>query len=165
VGTPLDPELKPLPPGKGEILELGEDLVLLAVGTCVAPARAAARLLKPQGLSATVVNARFVKPLDRGLILELAQRIGKVVTVEENALAGGFGSGVLELLEDAGLNSVPVRRIGIPDRFVEHGSQEMLRNYYGLDAAGIARTCLEFLSARERTAAPAPVRLIPRPLR
>jgi 1-deoxy-D-xylulose-5-phosphate synthase len=164
-GATLEPELKALPLGKAEILELGEDLVLFAVGTCVAPARAAARLLKPQGVSATVVNARFVKPLDRGLILELVQRIGRVVTIEENVLAGGFGSGVLETLEAAGLNAVHLRRIGLPDRFIEHGSLEMLRNYYGLDPAGIARTCLEFLSSRELIPAPAPVRLIPRPVR
>ena len=165
LGVPLDPQLKVLPLGKAEVLEPGRDLALLAVGAAVAPAREAARLLRERGLAATVVNARFIKPLDRDLILDLADRIGRLVTVEENVLAGGFGSGVLELLAEAGMSSVLVHRIGIPDHFVEHGSQEMLRSYYGLDPPGICRSCLEFLAAHELLPAPtAAARISSRPL-
>lgn len=146
-GVPLEEKWRVFPLGKSELRQPGRDLALLAVGACVGPAEQAAHLLEAQGISAAVVNARFVKPLDRELILDLAARIGRLVTVEENVLAGGFGSGVLELLEGAGRSTTPVHRLGIPDRFVEHGSQAALRAHYRLDAAGICQTCLEFLAA------------------
>jgi 1-deoxy-D-xylulose-5-phosphate synthase len=92
-----------------------------------------------------VVNARFIKPLDEDLLLESAARTGRLVTVEENVLSGGFGAAVLELLERNGVRDVKVRRVGLPDEFVPHGKQELLRSLYHLDAEGIAAECLDFL--------------------
>ena len=112
----------------------------------VQPALEAAKNLEEdEHISATVVNARFVKPLDADLILELARKTGKIVTVEEHVLQGGFGSAVLELLQAHGLNHVIVRCIGLPDTYIEHGSQHILRHKYGLDAEGIEKIVLEIL--------------------
>jgi len=146
-GVPLDSELRELEIGKGELLREGDDLTLVAIGSTVYPALEAAALLKEQGISAAVVNARFIKPLDSELILAQAEKTGCLVTVEENALLGGFGSAVLEAVSDAGLSSLRVKRIGIPDSFIEHGSQDQLRKDLGLDAPGIAATCQAFLRA------------------
>jgi 1-deoxy-D-xylulose-5-phosphate synthase len=139
-GVPLEQELREIPIGRGEELSGGEDVALIAIGSTVQPSLAAARELERDGIRATVVNARFVKPLDRELILNVARRCGALVTVEENALQGGFGSAVLELLADERITGLVVKRIGIPDRFIEHGSQAQLRKDLGLDAAGIAAT-------------------------
>ena len=144
-GVPLDTELKSLPIGKGELLAAGDDLVIIAIGSTVYPAREAAEQLRADGIGAAVINARYVKPLDRELILEWAEKTGCVVTVEENALQGGFGSAVLELLADEGLTGVRVKRLGIPDRYIEQGSQTQLRADLGLDAPGIAASCTAFL--------------------
>jgi 1-deoxy-D-xylulose-5-phosphate synthase len=95
-----------------------------------------------------VVNARFVKPLDEELILSLVSKCRRLITVEENALQGGFGSAILELLEEKGITGVEVKRLGIPDVFVEHGPQEFLRHKYGIDAEGIVRTGEELLKVR-----------------
>jgi 1-deoxy-D-xylulose-5-phosphate synthase len=142
LGVKLDSELRQIPIGKGEILRHGEDVAILAIGTMVAPAMEAARELASKGIEASVVNARFAKPLDAELILELARDIKCLVTVEENALSGGFGSSVASLLEEAGISDIQVKSIGIPDEFVEQGSQAVLRANYGLDAKGIARQVL-----------------------
>ncbi len=149
MGVALDKDFRALPYGRAELVREGDDLLILAVGTTVAPSLEAAEMLSKKGVSACVVNVRFVKPLDEEMILSLAEKTGRVVTVEENALAGGFGSAVLELLEKAGHNRVYLRRIGIPDEFVEHGTQKELRKKYGLDAEGIAGQCLEFLKKEE----------------
>ncbi|MBJ6727690.1 1-deoxy-D-xylulose-5-phosphate synthase [Geomesophilobacter sediminis] len=151
-GVPMDREFKELPIGKGELLQDGTDLTLVAIGSTVHPALEAAALLKEQGISAAVVNARFVKPLDEELILSQAEKTGCIVTVEENALMGGFGSAVLELLADRGLSQVRVKRIGIPDRYIEQGSQAQLRADLGLDKEGIAATCAAFLKGRRADA-------------
>ena len=137
-GVSLDQELREIPVGRGEELAGGSDVAIIAIGSTVQPALAAALDLEGDGIRATVINARFVKPLDRELILTAARRCGTVVTVEENALQGGFGSAVLELLAEERLTGLRVKRIGIPDRFIEHGSQTQLRKDLGLDAAGIA---------------------------
>jgi 1-deoxy-D-xylulose-5-phosphate synthase len=109
------------------------------VGASVGEATAAAETLSGKGISAAVVDARFVKPLDADLILPLAEKTGRVVTVEENVRQGGFGSAVLELLEEAGLlGRVAVSRVGIADLFVDHGPQRLLRAKYGVDAAAVA---------------------------
>jgi 1-deoxy-D-xylulose-5-phosphate synthase len=144
VGVNFSPTLRRLAIGKAEVVREGEDLLILAVGATVYPSLKAAEELEKQGYQATVVNARFVKPLDENLILTLAARRGRVLTVEENVLHGGFGSGVLELLMDREL-MVPVKRLGIPDVFLEHGSPTILREKYGLDAQGIAKGALELL--------------------
>ncbi|TGU71073.1 1-deoxy-D-xylulose-5-phosphate synthase [Geomonas terrae] len=144
-GVAMDKDPKGLEVGKGELLVEGSDLTLVAIGSTVYPALEAASMLKQKGIFASVVNARFVKPLDRDLILAQAGRTGCVVTVEENALMGGFGSAVLEAVADAGMTAVRVKRIGIPDKFIEQGSQAQLRADLGIDAAGIAATCQAFL--------------------
>ncbi len=146
VGVSLDWELKEIPIGQGELLREGEDLLLLAIGNMVYPALEAAEMLAEEGISAAVINARFVKPLDRDLILTWTKVTGRVITIEENALMGGFGSAVLELLADEGL-LVPVKRIGLPDLFIEHGAPAILREKYGLTSAALAETAREFLSS------------------
>jgi 1-deoxy-D-xylulose-5-phosphate synthase len=98
-----------------------------------------------------VINARFVKPLDKELILEWALRTGRVATVEENVLQGGFGSAVLEALEEEGLTNINIKRIGIPDSFVEHGAPAILREKYKLTPTGIASTISEFLKHNKIT--------------
>lgn len=137
LGVPIDQILKTLPIGKGELIRSGKDGAILAVGTMVHPALLAAEELSREGIELSVANARFVKPLDRALILELAAS-GRLFTVEENAVQGGFGSAVLELLEEEEVTGVPVVRLGYPDSFVEQGEQSELLSRYGLDAAGIA---------------------------
>ena len=108
----------------------------------VAPAIEAAQELASKGIESTVVNARFAKPLDAELIIGLASRIKRIVTVEENALTGGFGSSVVNLLQKSGMTDIQVKSIGLPDEFVEQGTQATLRSKYGLDAKGIARELL-----------------------
>ena len=130
--------------GHGEIVREGTDVALLAVGSCVIPAVRAAERMAAEGISSIVVNARFVKPLDSGLILSVASRVPKVVTIEENAGQGGFGSAVLECLSDAE-SLVPVRRLAIPDRFIEQGGQDRLRGRYGIDEDGIAASVRAFV--------------------
>ena len=137
--VPLSEVWQELPIGKGEVLRGGEDVGILAIGVTVAPALEAAHRLAEKGIECTVVNARFVKPLDSSLILDVARRTKRVVTVEENALWGGFGSVVVELLDGSHITDLRVERIGLPDEFVEHGSQEVLRAKYNLDADGIAQ--------------------------
>ena len=145
LGVPMDQELKLLSVGKGELLQDGDDLVIIAIGNMVRPAQEAGERLKAGGISAAVVNARFIKPLDEELILRLAKKTGRIVTVEEHALQGGFGSAVLECIEDNRLSAVKVLRIGLPDRFIEHGPQTLLRQKYGLDADGIFTSVKTFV--------------------
>ncbi|HEV8268295.1 MAG TPA: 1-deoxy-D-xylulose-5-phosphate synthase, partial [Thermoanaerobaculia bacterium] len=136
-GVAMDPEPKILPVGKGEVLRVGGDGVVLAVGDPVLPAwRAAERLAASGGPSLTVVNARWVKPLDLELIQKFVTDGTNVVTVEESALAGGFGSAVLEALEELGV-AAKVKRIGIPDVFVPHATQIEQRRELGLDEEGL----------------------------
>jgi 1-deoxy-D-xylulose-5-phosphate synthase len=144
-GVELDCDLKCIEIGKGEQLLDGNDLTLVAIGATVYPALQAADALRLKGISAGVVNARFVKPLDAELILGVARRTGRIMTVEENALQGGFGSAVLELLYDNNLQDVKVRRLGIPDHYIEQGSQAQLRKDVGIDAEGITAAALEFM--------------------
>jgi 1-deoxy-D-xylulose-5-phosphate synthase len=149
VGSPLDAApLSPIPVGTAKVLQEGSDVVLMAVGASVMEALKANELLARQGVHATVVDSRFVKPLDTALVLDLARRIPRVLTIEENVRQGGFGSAVLEAFNDAGLLSVAVERIGLPDAFVEHGPQSLLRAVYGLDAAAICRAALRLINQR-----------------
>ena len=131
-GVPLAEEgFEPLEIGRGELLTDGDDLLIVAYGAMVAPAMATAGLLQEKGLRAAVINARFLRPLDEVLILPMAQRIGKVVTMEEGSLAGGFGAAVVETLSDHDV-LVPVLRIGIPDVLVDHASPEQSKQSLGL---------------------------------
>jgi 1-deoxy-D-xylulose-5-phosphate synthase len=139
VGAQLGGELRLLLVGQSELLRDGDDLAIAAVGPAVWAALAAAEELAASGVQCSVVNARFVKPLDREMLLGLASQTGRLLTVEENVLAGGFGSAVLEAIELAGMEGVRVERIGLPDRFIEHGPQEVFRSMFDLDAEGIVR--------------------------
>jgi 1-deoxy-D-xylulose-5-phosphate synthase len=145
VGVDLESKLHEIPIGKGEILRDGEDVAILAIGNMVTPALEAANELAKRGIEATVVNARFAKPLDAELIIDIASRIKRLVTVEENAVSGGFGNSVVELLQQSGISDIQLKSIGIPDEFVEQGSQSVLRAKYGLDAEGITKQVLELL--------------------
>jgi 1-deoxy-D-xylulose-5-phosphate synthase len=147
LGVPLDTILHGMPIGEGEILRYGNDVALLAVGSSVNFAYEAAKELSAKGIESTVVNARFIKPLDAMLITGLARRIKNIVTIEENTLLGGFGSSVLKLLQESGIMDVTVKSLGIADEFVEHGTQVVLRQKYHLDAAGIAAKVLEMLAS------------------
>jgi 1-deoxy-D-xylulose-5-phosphate synthase len=129
--------LKSIDIGKGEVLRKGDDVLILAIGSTVYPSLRAAERLVQVGINPAVINSRFLKPLDGDLLCDWAKRIGKVLTVEENVLLGGFGSAVLELFQERGLFSIRVKRLGIPDLFVEHGPQPLLRAKYGIDENGI----------------------------
>jgi 1-deoxy-D-xylulose-5-phosphate synthase len=138
VGADLKREPRILEPGKAEILRDGGEVAIVAYGSMVYPAARAAEQLAKDGIEATVVNARFVKPLDAGLLLALARTKRLIVTVEEAYLAGGFGSAVTELLEENGLlDAVRVVRMGVPDRIITHGDPKLLLAKYGLDSDGI----------------------------
>ena len=137
--------------GEAELLRSGGDVALIALGHTVLPALSAATLLEAEGIGAAVVNARFVKPLDARLICSVAAEVKSVVTVEENVLAGGFGSAVLELLHDREIEGVHVKRCGISDAFVEQGRQDELRKKYLLDQEGIYQTALSILKERKYT--------------
>ena len=137
-GVPLmDEGWQPLEIGRGELLTDGDDVLIVAYGSMVAPAMATAGLLQEKGLRAAVVNARFLRPLDEALILPLARRIGRVVTMEEGALPGGFGAAVVESLNDHEL-AIPVLRIGIPDGLVDHASPDQSKEQLGLTPAQMA---------------------------
>jgi 1-deoxy-D-xylulose-5-phosphate synthase len=131
--------------GESDVLKDGEDIAILAIGTTVSLSLSAAERLENEGVSAMVVNARFVKPLDRNLLSSVTSKLKKILTVEENALEGGFGSAVVELLNDMEIHDVRVRRLGIPDEFIEIGQQSELRKKYSLDEEGIYLTVLSFL--------------------
>ena len=150
VGVPITDALTPLPIGRSEILRNGSDVAILAVGSTVLTAERAADELALDNLDATVVNARFVKPLDETLILEFARSHGALVTVEENAAMGGFGSAVLELLAAHGL-STPVRTLGVPDRIFEQASQGRLRELAGLAIGDIVAAARQAVSLRRAT--------------
>ncbi len=138
--------------GKAEILRDGGDIAILAYGSMVYPAMEAAKNLEKDGIDTTLINARFVKPLDNELILALAETKRVIVTVEEAYLAGGFGSAVMELLEENNLlDRVKVVRMGVPDRIITHGDAKLLLAKYGLDADGIytrVRETIEILEER-----------------
>lgn len=131
IGVPLDEDFTELEIGKAEIVRDGGSIAILAVGTMVSAACKTAELLLKRGIKCTVVNMRFIKPLDKECILQMADKMEAVVTMEENVLNGGFGSAVVELLADEG-RSIPVLRFGIPDEFIEQGTQSELREQCGL---------------------------------
>jgi 1-deoxy-D-xylulose-5-phosphate synthase len=146
VGAVLDKELKTLEIGKGEVLKEGSDLAIIAIGSVVNPAVAAAKRLSEEGINIKVINARFVKPLDEDLILKTAAAINKIITIEENILQGGFGSAILELLAEKNITGIWVKRLGIPDEFVDHATQTEQHHKYGLNEEGIIRTIKEMLA-------------------
>ena len=155
-GVPMDQELKTLKIGKAELIKDGSEAAIIAIGNMVCPSIEAAKRLAEEGISVAVVNARFVKPLDEEMILSLAKKTGRIVTVEEHALSGGFGSAVLECLDTKGMTGIKTHRIGLPDAYIEHGAQKVFRQKYGLDADGIYATVKEFVE-KTRIKAVAPV--------
>ncbi|MBS9392197.1 MAG: 1-deoxy-D-xylulose-5-phosphate synthase [Dolichospermum sp.] len=151
-GVPLMEEgWESLEIGKGEILRQGDDVLIVGYGTMVYPAMQAAEILSEHGIEATVINARFVKPLDTELILPLAKQIGRVVTLEEGCLMGGFGSAVAEALLDADI-VVPVKRIGVPDILVDHATPDQSFAELGLSSPQIAETVLQAFFKKQAAA-------------
>ena len=146
LGVKLDQNLSSLEIARGEVIKEGEDLLLLAIGSMVKPAEEAAKELEKQGVSASVINSRFVKPLDENLITQYISKNKNVITIEEQALMGGFGSAVLEFLNESDLHDYNLKRMGIPDNFVLHGGQEEMKAKYGLNKKGIVNTALQFLN-------------------
>uniref|UniRef100_A0A7V4JQJ8 1-deoxy-D-xylulose-5-phosphate synthase n=1 Tax=Thermodesulfobacterium geofontis TaxID=1295609 RepID=A0A7V4JQJ8_9BACT len=146
-GVKLDWEFKEIPFGKAELMKDGKDLTLIAIGNLVYQALKAAEELEKEGISLAVINARFVKPLDEELILEFAKKTGKIITVEENALIGGFGSAICELLADKNI-SVKIKRIGLPDKFIQHGDLKTLKRKYALTSETLKNTALELLNTQ-----------------
>ncbi|MEH2295829.1 1-deoxy-D-xylulose-5-phosphate synthase [Nostoc sp.] len=148
-GVPLMEEgWEPLEIGKGEILRTGDDVLIVAYGTMVYPGMQAAEILSEHGIEATVINARFVKPLDTELILPLAKRIGRVITLEEGCIMGGFGSAIAEALLDADI-LVPVKRFGVPDVLVDHAEPNESKTELGLTSHQIAERVLEAFFKRQ----------------
>jgi 1-deoxy-D-xylulose-5-phosphate synthase len=145
-GSELSDKLTEIPIGKGELLREGQDILLLPVGNRVYPALEAAHGLEKVGIDAAVINPRFVKPLDSDLIIEWAKKTGKVVTVEDNARMGGFGSAVLELLASNNLPHIRVNILGYGDKFMEHGPQEILWRKGHIDGPAIINAAMEIMN-------------------
>lgn len=150
VGCPLDAdgaEVGGVEIGRAEVARVGNRGAVLTLGTVFWDAMQAAQILEEEGISLTVVNMRSLKPLDTELLRDLSQRFDRIMTIEEGSLAGGFGSAVIESLADLGADSHRVRRLGIPDRFIEQGSRAILLRQLGLDARGMAKSALEFFQS------------------
>jgi 1-deoxy-D-xylulose-5-phosphate synthase len=146
LGVPLKEGFSALEIGKGEVVRSGKDVALLGIGNMVEHACQAAELLEAEGISVEVVNMRFVKPLDETMLEKLASRFDKIVTIEDNARTGGFGSAVLEFLGSRNITSVNVLVRGIPDEFIEHGTQDELYAMLKLDPRGIAEVVQQFVN-------------------
>jgi 1-deoxy-D-xylulose-5-phosphate synthase len=155
-GVKMDAELVSLPIGKGEVMREGETATIFAIGNEVWPSVEAAELLAKEGLNIGVINGRFIKPLDDELIAKYCKPNSYIITVEEGSLAGGYGAAVMERCEQLGIDGIRFHRIGIPDEYVHHGAQDVLRAQYDLHGEGIARRVREFLSA-DRTKGRFPV--------
>jgi len=147
LGVEIDRELEAVPFGRAEILKEGSDIVIVALGSMVTKAIEASGILGEKGISVAVINARFVKPLDL-TILHLAAKAGRMIIAEENTRLGGLGSAVMESLSDEGIYSVKIARVALPDAFIEHGPQEVLREKYGVGTASIVKAA-EGLMAHE----------------
>ncbi len=146
LGVEIDKEMTSLEIGKAELLRDGKDVAIFAYGHMVEASLEAAGNLEKEGLSVAVINARFAKPIDNEMVLKYAQSVGQIVTVEEHSLDGGFGSAVLEALEELDiLSNVRVKRIGVPDIVVQHGAPKIIRKNLKLDTEGITETVLEFV--------------------
>ena len=151
LGVSILGDPQPVPLGQWERLREGEDLAILAVGQSVYPALEAAERLALQGQTAAVINARFIKPMDDAMLASLNEKFSLLVTVEENMIQGGFGSGVMERLHQLGCRGIRVRSLGIPDHFVEQGPPKKIRNLYGLDGEGIFRVLEEEVAAHKKS--------------
>jgi len=147
IGVPLE-EIRELEISKAEILREGTDVAILGIGSEVYHCLKAAEKLAVDGINATVVNARFVKPLDAELIVALARSHGSIVTAEDHYLEGGFGSAVMELLEQHRIYDVRVLRLGFPDKLIEHASQNLLLAKYALDSDAIYSRVKELVASK-----------------
>jgi 1-deoxy-D-xylulose-5-phosphate synthase len=154
IGVPIATEYQKIPWGKGKVLTEGSDVLILAIGSMVYPALKTREILLEEGLSCTVVNARFVKPLDQELLLEKVAQHKYVVTMEENVIAGGFGSGVLEFLCQKGKINNNFLMLGLPDEFVTHGSQSLLREKVGLTPEVMVERIMEHFALKRKTKKP-----------
>jgi 1-deoxy-D-xylulose-5-phosphate synthase len=151
VGVQLDAELKSLPVGRGEVLREGDGPAIFAIGNEVWPSVQAAEILAKEGINVTVINGRFIKPIDDELVAKYCKPFSRVITVEEGSLAGGFGSAIMERCEALDISDVRFHRIGIPDEYVHHGAQDVLRAQYDLHPEGIAKRVREFVAAEKST--------------
>ncbi|ETR74205.1 MAG: 1-deoxy-D-xylulose-5-phosphate synthase [Candidatus Magnetoglobus multicellularis str. Araruama] len=145
IGVSTQDTLVKLPLGVPQVIANGHDLMILAIGHTVNTAITARKKLLDHKIEATLVNCRFVKPLDADHLMPLVEKHSKIITIEENALQGGFGSAILELLSDHDASSIKVRRIGLPDQFIPHGSQEQVRNKFGITASHIVACALQMI--------------------
>jgi 1-deoxy-D-xylulose-5-phosphate synthase len=145
-GVPVKEFPEALEIGKAEVIQDGSDVAIFGLGALLPMAQEMAEALELEGLSAAVINPRFVKPLDKDLIERYARQVGLIVTFEDHVLMGGFGSAVLETLSELGLD-VPVVRIGWPDAFIEHGKVDGLREKYGITAAAALKQAEPYRSA------------------
>ena len=145
LGVPMDPEPSAIPLGQGELMRDGTEVAIVSVGVTTWQAHKAAERLEQEGVSTAVINARFVKPLDKDLIVKVAKRVRYVVTVEEGTKMGGFGSAVLEALSEEGITHVRTKILGLPDWYIEQGPQDLLRERYGLTEEGIYDSIKELL--------------------
>ena len=143
-GVVMDETFKEIPLGTWERLKDGKDIAIVACGNTVHPALSAALELEGEGIRCCVVNGRFIKPMDREMLISLASEVPRILTVEENVLIGGFGSGVMEIFSEEGI-TIPVKRLGIPDTFLSHGSQSNLRKSIGIDEEGIKQFIRQWL--------------------
>jgi len=141
-GVDIEETPRPIDIGKAQLISPGKDLVIVAIGKSVTEAQVAVDSLAKKGVSAALINARFVKPLDKTLVIEWIKKTDKIITVEEHVLDGGFGSAVLEMLCENSITDFAMKRIGIQDTFVEHGPQNILRKDYHVDATAIVNAAL-----------------------
>jgi 1-deoxy-D-xylulose-5-phosphate synthase len=157
-------DFAPIELGVAEVIRPGADGTILACGAPLAASIEAAKVLASEGLDVSVINARFVKPLDKKTVLRAVRESPFAVTVEEGALMGGFGSAVLEAVSDAGLDTSRIRRLGVPDQFIEHGERRELLTDLGLDARGIARACRQMAGIGQPADGGAAMQLQPQPV-
>jgi len=150
LGVAMDEDYETLPIGQSELLKEGKEAYIIALGSMVAPSLEASKLLEDEGLSVGVINCRFVKPLDEKLAA-YARTAGRVLIVEENIRQGGLGGAVLELFSDLDIRDVRIKRLGLPDRFVEHGPLSILKEKYGLDTNGIMKEVKELCNGVTQT--------------
>ncbi|MBM7097276.1 1-deoxy-D-xylulose-5-phosphate synthase [Bacillus sp. H-16] len=151
-GVKMDQDLKQIPIGKWEVLKEGKDVTILTFGTMIPVAMDAAERLEAEGIQAEIVNARSIKPLDEEMLRELAMKNMPVVTLEEHALMGGFGSAVLEYFHDQHFHNITVDRIGIPDHYIEHGSVSQLWEEIGLTPANVAERVINLVPRKRQRA-------------
>ncbi len=149
-GVDMDANIEAIPLGQGEVLRHGDDLTVVALGAMVYPALQAAEIVQDEGIDVTVINPRFVKPIDHKLILHHGRRTHALLTVEDHVAHGGFGSAVVEALADHEATDITVLRHALPDDIIEHGAQNLLRRDFGLDAAGIADKMRQLYAMRHR---------------